>query len=92
MKDKKPLGSYTEKLNSAQLNYTVGEKELMGIIEGSKAFEGMIRGQELTVHCRLNAWFDGGLCSKSGIKQLNMLPRLIMMVLMRCLDWTSSTS
>ena len=46
----KPLGFYTRKLNSAQMNYTVGEKELLGIIEGFKAFEGMIRGQELTVH------------------------------------------
>ena len=33
-----------------QLNYTVGEKELLGIIEGFKAFEGMIRGQKPTVH------------------------------------------
>ena len=46
----KPLGLYTRKLNSAQLNYTVGEKELLEIIEGFKAFKGMIRGQELTVH------------------------------------------
>eukprot|EP00537_Pseudo-nitzschia_pungens_P002001 CAMPEP_0172356318 /NCGR_PEP_ID=MMETSP1060-20121228/685_1 /TAXON_ID=37318 /ORGANISM="Pseudo-nitzschia pungens, Strain cf. cingulata" /LENGTH=162 /DNA_ID=CAMNT_0013076351 /DNA_START=91 /DNA_END=575 /DNA_ORIENTATION=- len=28
--DGKPLGFYTRKLNSAQLNYTVGEKELLG--------------------------------------------------------------
>ena len=45
-----PLGLYTWKLNSAQLNYTVGEKELLGIIEGLKAFQGVIRDQELTVH------------------------------------------
>ena len=50
VQDEKPLGFYTRKLNSAQLNYTVGEKKLLGIIEGFKAFEGMIRGQELTVH------------------------------------------
>ena len=50
MQNRKQLGFYTRKLNSAQLNYTVGEKELLGIIEGFKAFEGMIRGQELTVH------------------------------------------
>jgi hypothetical protein len=30
----KPLGFYTQKLNSAQMNYTVGEKELLGIVEG----------------------------------------------------------
>ena len=50
MQDGKPLGFYTQKLNSAQLNYTVGEKELLGIIEEFKAFEGMIRCQELAVH------------------------------------------
>ena len=50
MQNGKSLGFYTWKLNSAQLNYTVGEKELLGIIEGLKAFKGMIRGQELTVH------------------------------------------
>ena len=46
----KPLGFYTRKLNSAQLNYTVREKEVLGIIERFNAFEGMIRWQELTVH------------------------------------------
>ena len=46
----KPLGFYTRKLNSAQLNYTLREKELLGIIEGFKAFEGMIRGKELIAH------------------------------------------
>ena len=38
----KPLGFYTRKLNAAQLNYSVGEKELLGIVEGMKAFEGMV--------------------------------------------------
>ena len=50
VQDGKSLGFYTRKLNSAQLNYTVGEKELLGIIERFKAFKGMVRGQELTVH------------------------------------------
>ena len=46
----KPLGFYTRKLNPAQKNYTVGERELLGIVEGLKAFEGILRGQELIVH------------------------------------------
>ena len=46
----RPLGFYTQKLNSAQRNYTVSERELLGIVEGLKAFEGMIRGMNLTVH------------------------------------------
>ena len=28
----------------------MGEKELLGIVEGLKAFQGVIRGQDLTVH------------------------------------------
>ena len=36
-KDRKPLAYYTCKLNPAQKNYTVGEKELLVIVEGLKA-------------------------------------------------------
>ena len=46
----KPVGFYTRKLNSAQMNYTVGGKELLGIVEGFKAFEGILRGVKVTVH------------------------------------------
>ena len=40
----KSLRFYTRKLNDSQVNYTVGEKELLGIVEGLKAFSGVIRG------------------------------------------------
>ena len=33
VQDGKPIGFYTRKLNSAQLNYTVDEEELFGIVE-----------------------------------------------------------
>ena len=46
----KPLGFYTRKLNAVQLNYSVGEKELLGIEEVMKAFEGMVRGFEVIIH------------------------------------------
>ena len=46
----KPLGFYTRKLSVSQRNLTVGEKELLGIVEGLKAFEGMLYGQRITVH------------------------------------------
>ena len=36
VQDGKPISFYTRKLNSAQLNYTVGEKELLGIVKGFK--------------------------------------------------------
>ena len=32
VQDGKPLGFYTRKLSDPQLNYTVGEKELLGIV------------------------------------------------------------
>ena len=32
------------------MNYTVGKKELLGIVKGFKAFEGILRGTELTVY------------------------------------------
>ena len=46
----KPLGFYTRKLNDSQMNYIVGEKELLGIVEGFKAFKGILRGAITTVH------------------------------------------
>ena len=38
----KSLGFYTMELNVVQLNYTVEENELLGMVEGLKAFEGMV--------------------------------------------------
>ena len=40
--DEKPLGFYTRKLSGTQRNYTVGEKDLLGIIKGLKAFAGIM--------------------------------------------------
>ena len=50
VQDEKTLAFYTRKLNSTQQKYTVGEKQLLGIIEGLKAFEGILRVQVITVH------------------------------------------
>ena len=47
--DGKPL-AYTQKLNLAQKNYTVGEKELLGIVEGLKVFENVLRRMEIIVY------------------------------------------
>ena len=42
-----------------QLNYTVGDKELFGIVEGLKAFAKVICCQEITVHTdHLNQLFN----------------------------------
>jgi hypothetical protein len=69
----KPLGFFTRELNSAQMNYTVGEKELLGIVEGLKVFDGVVQGMNVTVHtdhlnlrciktCHPKGWSDGDLC------------------------------
>ena len=48
--DNKPLAYCTLKLNLVQNNYTVGEKELLGIVEGLKVFENVLRGMEIIVY------------------------------------------
>ena len=48
--DGKPLASYTRKLNLARKNYTVGEKEILGVIEGLKAFKNVLRGMDIIVY------------------------------------------
>ena len=50
VQDGRPLGFYARKLSASQKNYTMGDKELLGIIEGLKAFEGILYGQKITVH------------------------------------------
>ena len=44
VQDDKPLGFYTRKLNGPKRSYTVGKKDLLGIVESLKAFFGVIYG------------------------------------------------
>lgn len=44
-----PISFYSRKLNSAQLDYTIGERELQAIIENLKPFGNIILGQETKV-------------------------------------------
>ena len=48
--DGKPLAYYTRKLNSGRKKYIVGELELLGIVEGLKAFENILRGLTIIVY------------------------------------------
>ena len=50
VQDKKLLGFYTRKLNSTRHEYSVGKKDLLGLVKGVKAFDGMIRGMNLIIH------------------------------------------
>ena len=46
----KPIGYFSRKLNSAQRNYTTGEKELLGIAETLKEFWYILLGHEIIVY------------------------------------------
>jgi hypothetical protein len=46
----KPIAFFSRKLNSAQLNYTVTEKELLSIVETLKEFRNILLGHTITVH------------------------------------------
>ena len=60
MQNGKPLGYYTRKLNKSQRNYTVGEKELLSVFEGLKAFDGVVRGTYIIIHTdHLNLLYKG---------------------------------
>ena len=60
MQSGKPLDYYTRKLHKSQRNYTVGEKELLSIFEGLKAFDGVVRSTNIVVYTdHLNLLFKG---------------------------------
>ena len=46
----KPLAFYSRKLNKAQQNYTVTEKELLRRVETLKEFRGILLGREIQIY------------------------------------------
>ena len=46
----KPLAFYNRKLNKAQKNYTVTEKELLSIVETLKEFRGIWLGHKIKIY------------------------------------------
>ena len=50
MQENKPIAFYSCKFNKAQKRYTMGEKELLSIVEMLKAVKNILFGQKLIVH------------------------------------------
>ena len=46
----RPLAFYSRKLNKAQKNYTVTEKELLSIVETLKEFRGILLGHKIFIY------------------------------------------
>ena len=46
----KPIAFYSRKLNSAQKNYTVGEREMLGVVETLKEYRTILLGRDITVY------------------------------------------
>jgi hypothetical protein len=46
----KPLAFYSRKLSSEQTRYTIGEQELLSIVETLKEFRNILLGQQVIVH------------------------------------------
>jgi hypothetical protein len=50
MQEVKPLAFYSIKLNSAQKRYTIGEQELLSIVETLKEYRDLLLGKQAIVH------------------------------------------
>ena len=48
--DDKPIVFYSKKVNSAQVNYTTAERELLSIVETLKELRNMLLGQQIKVY------------------------------------------
>jgi len=50
MQDRRPIAFYSRKLNSAQRNYTTGEREMLSIVETLRAYRNILLGHEIIIH------------------------------------------
>ena len=50
MQERKPIAFYSRKLNSAQRNYTTGEREMLSIVETLRAYRNILLGHEIVIY------------------------------------------
>ena len=50
MQDRRPIAFYSRKLNSAQRNYTTGEREMLSIVETLRAYRNILLGHEIVIY------------------------------------------
>ena len=50
MQERKPIAFYSRKLNSAQRNYTTGEREMLSIVECLRAYRNILLGHEIIIY------------------------------------------
>ena len=50
MQDRKPIAFYSRKLNSAQRNYTTGEREMLSIVETLRAYRNILLGHDIIIY------------------------------------------
>ena len=50
MQDNEPLAFHTRKMNAAQAKHSMGEQELLSMVETLKMFEGTLQGQNSVAH------------------------------------------
>ena len=50
MQNRKPIAFYSRKLNSAQRNYTTGEREMLSIVETLRAYRNILLGHDIVIY------------------------------------------